>query len=79
MGDYFYQLLNIHDVNEVRHTEMHTADAIVPEPNSFDIEIAIEKQKRYKSPSIHQFREEPTNLLILFGKRKNCHSSGRNP
>jgi hypothetical protein len=31
---------------------MHAAESLVPEPSSFDVEIAIEKLKRYKSPSI---------------------------
>jgi hypothetical protein len=29
----------------VRHTEIHTADPLVPESSSFDAEIAIEKAK----------------------------------
>jgi len=42
--------LNVHDVNDVRQTEMCTAEPLVHEPNSFKVEIAIEKLKRYKSP-----------------------------
>jgi hypothetical protein len=30
---------------------MHTAEPLVPESSSFKFEIAIEKLKRYKSPS----------------------------
>jgi hypothetical protein len=41
--DYFSQLLNIHDVNDARHT----AEPIVPESNSFKAEIAAEKLKSY--------------------------------
>jgi hypothetical protein len=33
-------------------TEIHTAEPLVPEPSSSEVEIAIEKLKRYKSPGI---------------------------
>jgi hypothetical protein len=42
MEDYFCQLLNIYGINEVRHTKMHTAEPIVPQPSSFEAEIATE-------------------------------------
>jgi hypothetical protein len=65
-------------------------EPLVPEPSSYEVEIAIEKFKRYKSPGIDQILAEliqaggihsvlrSTNLLIVFGTRKNCQSSGRN-
>jgi len=37
------QLLNVHRVNEVRQTEIHTAEPLVPEPSAFEVELAIEK------------------------------------
>jgi hypothetical protein len=43
--NYFYQLLNIHGINDVRWREMHSPETLVPEPNSFEVEIAIEKLK----------------------------------
>jgi len=48
--NYFFQLLNAHGVNDVRHTEIHTAEPLVPEPSDFDFELAIEKLKSHKSP-----------------------------
>jgi len=33
---------------------MHTAEPLVLEPSSFEVKIAIEKLKRYKSPSTDQ-------------------------
>jgi len=33
--NYFSQLLNVHGVNEVRQTEIHTAEPLVPEPSTF--------------------------------------------
>jgi hypothetical protein len=56
--NYFCQLLNAHGVNDVRQTEIHTAEPLVPEPGSSEVEIAIEKLKRYKSPGIDQIPAE---------------------
>jgi hypothetical protein len=55
---YLCQLLNIHGVNDVRQTEIHTAEPLVPEPSSSEVEIANEKLKRYKSPGIDQITAE---------------------
>jgi hypothetical protein len=48
--NYFSQLLKVHMVSDVRQTEIHTAKQLVPDPSPFEVEIAIEKLKRYKSP-----------------------------
>ena len=40
--NYFSQLLNIQGVNDVRQTEIHTAEPLVPEPSAFESELAIE-------------------------------------
>ena len=42
---HFSQLLNMNGVNDVRETELHTAESLVPEPSAFDLELAIEKIK----------------------------------
>jgi hypothetical protein len=44
--------LNVHGVNDVRQTEIHTAEPVVPEPSAFEVEMDIEKPKRRKSPRI---------------------------
>jgi hypothetical protein len=62
--NYFCQLLNVHRVNDVRQTEIHTAEPLVPEPSSFEVEISIEKLKRYKSPGIDQI---PVELIQAGG------------
>jgi hypothetical protein len=86
--NYFCQVLNAHGIN-VRQTEMHTAETLVPEPSPFEGEIAIEKLKRYRSPGTDHISTEliqagsnkyilrSTDLLFVFGIRKKCHSSGR--
>jgi len=42
---YFFQLLNVRGVNDVRHTEIHTAEQLVFEPSAFEFELAIAKLK----------------------------------
>ena len=37
----------VHGVNDVRQTDLHTAETIVFEPGTFGIEMAIEKLKRH--------------------------------
>jgi hypothetical protein len=37
----YSQVLNVHRVSDVRQTEIHTAEPLVPQPSSFETEIAI--------------------------------------
>ena len=67
--NYFSQLLNVHGVNDIRHTEIHTAEPLVPEPSVFEVELAIKKLKSHKSPGIGQIPGE----LIKAGGRKICN------
>ena len=48
--EYFSQLLNVHGVHDVRQTETHTTEPLVPEPSAFEVDLAIEKLKSHKSP-----------------------------
>jgi hypothetical protein len=63
--NHFSQLLNIHWVNDVRQTEVHTAEPLVPEPSAFEVEMPIEKLKRHKSPGIDQI---PAELIKARGR-----------
>ena len=56
--DYFSQLLNVHGVHDVRQTETHTAEPLVPEPSAFELDLAIEKLKSHKSPGIDHIPAE---------------------
>jgi hypothetical protein len=47
---YFSQLMNIHNVNDARRIEIRTVEPLVPGPSHHEIEIAIAKLKKYKSP-----------------------------
>ena len=38
----FFQLMNVHGVNDIRPTEIHTTEPLVPEPSFSEIDLAIE-------------------------------------
>ena len=46
--------MNVHGVNDVRQTEIHTAESLVPEPSAIDVEMPIEKPKIHESPGTDQ-------------------------
>jgi len=52
------QLLNIHEVNDVRQTELHTAEPLVSKPSAFEVELAVETLKSHKSPGIDRIPAE---------------------
>jgi NADH:ubiquinone oxidoreductase subunit C len=39
--NHFSQLLNLHGVNYVRQTEIHTAEQLIPEASAFEVEILL--------------------------------------
>jgi len=59
----FSQLLIVHRVNDVRQTEIHTAEPLVPELSAF--ELAIETLKSHKPPGIDQI---PAELIKAGGR-----------
>ena len=54
----FSQLFNVHGVKDVGQAETHTAEPLVPEPSAFEVELAIGKLKRHKSPGIDEIPAE---------------------
>ena len=50
--NHFSQLLNVHGVSDVRQTEIHTAEPLLPELSAFKVDMAIEKLKGHKLPGI---------------------------
>ena len=56
--NYFSQLLNVHEVNDIRQAEIHTAEPLVPKPSAFEVELAFEKLKHHKSTGIDQITTE---------------------
>jgi hypothetical protein len=47
---YFSQLLNVHNVSDVRQIEVHKVEPLAFGPSQLEIEIAIAKLKPYNSP-----------------------------
>jgi hypothetical protein len=43
-----------HAIRDVRQTEIHTAEPLVPEPSAFAIEVSVQNLRRHKSPVIGQ-------------------------
>jgi hypothetical protein len=83
-------LRNCYALTVIQENKTQVNWAIITQPSSFEVETATEKLKTYISQSTDQILVElmqaggnililrSTNLLILFGTRKNCQSSGRN-
>jgi hypothetical protein len=61
--NFFSQLLNVHGVNEVRQTEIHTAKPLVTELSASEFELVIEKLKSNKPPGIDQIPAELTKKI----------------
>jgi mannosyltransferase OCH1-like enzyme len=57
--------LNVHRVSDVREIEIRTAEPLLPDPSPLEVEIAISKLKRYKSPDSDQ---TPTELIRARGE-----------
>jgi hypothetical protein len=55
---YFSQILNVHNVSDVRQIEIHMAEPLIPGPSHLEVEISIAKLKKYKSPGSDQIPAE---------------------
>jgi hypothetical protein len=53
--NYSCHILNVHGVNDVKQTEMHTAEPLVSEPMPLKVEITTEKLKRLSHPVLIKF------------------------
>ena len=63
--NHFSQLLNVHGVSDVRQTEIHTAELLVPDLSAFEVELAIEELKRHISLCFGQI---PADLIKARGR-----------
>jgi hypothetical protein len=78
----------VHNASDVRQIEIHTAEPLVLDPSSLDVEILITTLKKNKSPGRVEIRTELIQargkillsaihkVIILFGIRKNCLING---
>jgi hypothetical protein len=57
-NNYVSQLLNVHNVSDVRQIEIHTAESLVPSRSHLEADISIAKLKKYKSPGSDQIAAE---------------------
>ena len=55
--NYFFQILNIHGVNDIRQTEVHTAEPLVPEPSASEVELAIGKLKSHSHQVLIKYQQ----------------------
>jgi hypothetical protein len=58
----------VHNVSDFRQIEVHTAEPLVPGPSRLEVEIAIAKLKKYKSPGSDQIPAEliqPGSEILL--------------
>jgi hypothetical protein len=60
------QVLNAHNVIDVRQIEIHTGKPLVPGPSPLEVEIVIAKLEKYKSPDSYQILAE---LIEAGGER----------
>jgi hypothetical protein len=56
----------VHNVSDVRQIEVHTAEHLVPGPSRLEVEIAIAKLKKYKSPGSDQILASIFECLRLY-------------
>ena len=57
-GSYFSQLLNAHGVNDVRQTEIHTAEPLESGLSAVEVDLALKRPESHKSPSVDQIPAE---------------------
>jgi hypothetical protein len=56
---------NVRGIHDVRQMIIHMAEPLIPEPSLVEVEIAVAKLRRYKSPSADQI---PAELIKAGGE-----------
>jgi hypothetical protein len=69
--NYFYQLLNVHNVSDDRQTEIYTAELIVPDSSPSEVEIPSTNLKTYKLTGSDQIPAGCETLWSEIHKPKN--------
>jgi len=54
----FSQLLHVHGARDVRQTEIHMVEPLVPKPSASEIDLTIENLKTHNSPGTDQIPAE---------------------
>jgi hypothetical protein len=55
--NYFSLLLYVHNINDVRQIEVHTAEPLVPGPSTLEVETAIAKLEKYNQQVVIKLRQ----------------------
>jgi hypothetical protein len=55
--------LNVYSTSDIKQLEVHTAQPLVPDPSPCEVEIAIAKLEKFKSPCSDQIPAELHNCL----------------
>jgi hypothetical protein len=63
--NHFSQLLNVHNISNIRQLEIHIAEPLVPSSSHLEVEIAVAKLKKYKLPGNDQI---PAELIQAGGE-----------
>jgi hypothetical protein len=89
LEEYFSQLLNEHNVSDVRQIEIHTTEPLVPGPSHLEVQSAVAKLKKYTYSGTYQIPAELIQagtetlvsvihkLINSLWKRRNCLIGGR--
>jgi hypothetical protein len=73
------RMVNCFQIAGVMHIEIHTAEPLVPDSSPSDVEIAIAKFKKHKSPDSDQIKAELIQAggeTLLSGIHKLINSFG---
>jgi hypothetical protein len=62
MEELLLSVVDVHGVNDVRQTEIHAAEPLVPEPSPIKVRTATERVKSHKSPRTDQTPAELTEV-----------------
>jgi hypothetical protein len=54
VDELLFSVLNVHGVSDIGQIEVCMAESLVPGPSRLEVEIAIAKLKKYKSPGSDQ-------------------------
>jgi hypothetical protein len=74
--NHFFHLLNVHGDSDDRQIEIHAVEPLVPEPSSFEVELAMNKLKKTQIPAelikygVEKFALRSISLLIRYGMSK---------
>jgi hypothetical protein len=71
LKNYFCQPLKVHGIKDVRQTQMHSVEPLLPKFSSFNVEITIEKLKMYKLLGVHEINVlRFTDLYSVWNKEE---------